>query len=263
MTLSKTRQGFVRFLGATDFASGLWVGIELDEPLGKNSGSVNGKKYFNCRGPYYGIFSPVHKVAKIDSAGRKISKTKQKGGEETAASGMTVRLGATGPMGAGRMPRDSHQPASIGLHRSDSRDSLNSQDSFSSMSSIASNVSSFSSFSHLGIPQRENQLSRSFHNHVSYSNVHSCNHSTNVKRMPVIDRNGNHGNSSSGNNVYGSSVRRGRAVIVKPVVHPTSTPSVRRPSSACLSPSSSLCRSQSLKIPLSKPASKLAHYGSG
>lgn len=36
--------GRLRFLGHTDFASGYWAGIELDEPLGKNDGSVAGKR---------------------------------------------------------------------------------------------------------------------------------------------------------------------------------------------------------------------------
>ena len=27
--------GIIAFIGATDFASGLWIGIELDAPLGK------------------------------------------------------------------------------------------------------------------------------------------------------------------------------------------------------------------------------------
>lgn len=36
--------GRLRFLGHTDFAPGYWAGIELDEPLGKNDGTVAGKR---------------------------------------------------------------------------------------------------------------------------------------------------------------------------------------------------------------------------
>ena len=47
--VSKTRKGFVRFVGPTEFAAGLWIGIDLEEPRGKNNGTVDGKKYFNCK----------------------------------------------------------------------------------------------------------------------------------------------------------------------------------------------------------------------
>ncbi|GIY61456.1 restin homolog, partial [Caerostris darwini] len=58
------KTGVLRYLGQTDFAAGEWAGIELDEPMGKNDGTVAGKRYFRCS-PNYGLFSPSHKVTKI------------------------------------------------------------------------------------------------------------------------------------------------------------------------------------------------------
>ncbi|PAV76690.1 hypothetical protein WR25_22216 isoform A [Diploscapter pachys] len=53
--------GTVRYLGTADFAQGLWAGVELDQPYGKNDGSVQGKRYFVCKAPY-GIFVSASKV---------------------------------------------------------------------------------------------------------------------------------------------------------------------------------------------------------
>lgn len=61
---SGIRTGVLRYLGPTAFASGQWAGVELDEPVGKNDGSVAGKRYFDCR-MKYGLFAPVHKITKI------------------------------------------------------------------------------------------------------------------------------------------------------------------------------------------------------
>lgn len=40
-----SKAGTLRFVGTTEFASGVWAGVELDDPLGKNDGSVDGKRY--------------------------------------------------------------------------------------------------------------------------------------------------------------------------------------------------------------------------
>ncbi|UYV69631.1 CLIP1 [Cordylochernes scorpioides] len=64
--------GLLRYLGPTEFAAGEWAGIELDEPKGKNDGSVGGKKYFTCN-PYHGLFAPSHKVTPTNASESAVS----------------------------------------------------------------------------------------------------------------------------------------------------------------------------------------------
>ncbi|XP_034019960.1 dynactin subunit 1-like isoform X1 [Thalassophryne amazonica] len=51
----KGQRGTVAYIGATLFATGKWVGVILDEPKGKNDGTVQGKRYFTCE-ENHGIF---------------------------------------------------------------------------------------------------------------------------------------------------------------------------------------------------------------
>lgn len=47
--IGKDVQGVIAFHGPTNFASGKWIGLKLDEPKGKNNGSVQGHVYFQVK----------------------------------------------------------------------------------------------------------------------------------------------------------------------------------------------------------------------
>ncbi|RMX45203.1 hypothetical protein pdam_00021088 [Pocillopora damicornis] len=63
------KTGRIRYIGPTEFAPGVWIGVELDTPSGKNDGSVSGQRYFACK-PRYGSFVKPEKVFPIDSVKR-------------------------------------------------------------------------------------------------------------------------------------------------------------------------------------------------
>lgn len=61
----KNRTGTVRFVGATAFSSGAWVGVELDAPDGKHDGVVDGQRYFTC-GVNRGVFVRASQAKTLD-----------------------------------------------------------------------------------------------------------------------------------------------------------------------------------------------------
>lgn len=46
--LADGRIAIIRFIGQPHFAAGEWVGVELEDDSGKNDGSVQGERYFDC-----------------------------------------------------------------------------------------------------------------------------------------------------------------------------------------------------------------------
>ncbi|KAA0704236.1 CAP-Gly domain-containing linker protein 1 [Triplophysa tibetana] len=73
------KPGYVQFIGGTQFAPGQWAGIVLDEPIGKNDGSVAGINYFQCQ-DLRGIFTRPSKLSHTPVAELKAN------GTETPAS---------------------------------------------------------------------------------------------------------------------------------------------------------------------------------
>ena len=77
----KFGDGIVRFVGSTSFAAGVWCGIELATPGGKNDGalisslsgelripgSVQGERYFSCA-DNHGLFLRPSQVKVIGAA---------------------------------------------------------------------------------------------------------------------------------------------------------------------------------------------------
>ncbi|XP_024155203.1 CAP-Gly domain-containing linker protein 1 isoform X2 [Oryzias melastigma] len=57
------KPGYVQFVGGTQFAPGQWAGVVLDEPIGKNDGSVAGVRYFQCEDGR-GIFTRPSKLSR-------------------------------------------------------------------------------------------------------------------------------------------------------------------------------------------------------
>ena len=52
------RKGTIMYVGNTEFKPGVWIGVQYEEPLGKNDGSVAGKRYFTCPQLHGGFVKP-------------------------------------------------------------------------------------------------------------------------------------------------------------------------------------------------------------
>ncbi|XP_053523076.1 CAP-Gly domain-containing linker protein 4 [Artibeus jamaicensis] len=100
--------GTLRFCGTTEFASGRWAGIELDEPEGKNDGSVGKVQYFKCA-PKYGIFAPLSKISKAKDRRKNLVHTPSTKALPITRSQKTDAAHVTPKVNTGLMPpkRDS------------------------------------------------------------------------------------------------------------------------------------------------------------
>ena len=67
--VGKEGTGTVRFVGETDFKPGTWVGVEMDDPVGRHDGTVEGRSYFQCA-PQHGTMVQADKVRAVVSSRR-------------------------------------------------------------------------------------------------------------------------------------------------------------------------------------------------
>ncbi|KAH6682639.1 dynein associated protein-domain-containing protein [Halenospora varia] len=120
--LSDGRVATVRFVGQPLFAAGEWVGVELDDDTGKNDGSVQGERYFDCQ-MGRGMFLRPNAVRVIDkpaapkpAATKKVSRPSSVGGPALgrrmsavpdAAAGKRMSMNAASPSPATRGSRPS------------------------------------------------------------------------------------------------------------------------------------------------------------
>ncbi|XP_069939378.1 kinesin-like protein KIF13A isoform X4 [Cherax quadricarinatus] len=104
--------GVIVYIGHTEFAPGTWIGVELDVPMGKNDGSVNGVRYFASR-PKCGMFVKPEKLL-LDRRGRAMRLARSNGTE-----------GGLGDMKRSRSTAD--RLSDVGIRRSTSKsEGLNS-----------------------------------------------------------------------------------------------------------------------------------------
>lgn len=101
----------------TQFASGIWYGIELNRPLGKNNGTVQGVSYFNCPNNH-GVFVQFPRIVRVldANANQKASLCSQDESDETSSE-MSMPISATSSVDigmAGALVRASPERSSLG-----------------------------------------------------------------------------------------------------------------------------------------------------
>jgi len=88
-------RGKIVFIGETKFADGYWIGIQLDEPTGKNNGTVKGVKYFECP-PLFGKFCKPCNVEQGDFPELELSDFSDSDDDEDILVDTTAATAASG-----------------------------------------------------------------------------------------------------------------------------------------------------------------------
>ncbi|KAK6071416.1 CAP-Gly domain-containing protein [Seiridium cupressi] len=121
------RHAIVKFVGPASFAPGEWIGLELEDDSGKNDGSVQGVRYFDCemgRGMF--VKPPVVTVIR-EAPAPKPKPAAARTGRTSVVTGRPSSIG-TDPTAARRMSLNApspspvrSRPSSIAMSRSPTR----------------------------------------------------------------------------------------------------------------------------------------------
>ncbi|XP_067684730.1 CAP-Gly domain-containing linker protein 1-like isoform X2 [Haliotis asinina] len=113
-----TKPGVIAFIGEAQFAPGEWAGVALDEPIGKNDGSVAGVRYFQCE-PMKGVFSRLSKLSRTQGLVSAPTPKPAEAGSDTSTSQSSAQNGTSN-----HTPARSQTPR-IGLSGSKSKSGSN------------------------------------------------------------------------------------------------------------------------------------------
>ncbi|KAK4470950.1 hypothetical protein MN116_006456 [Schistosoma mekongi] len=102
--------GTVAFIGATQFSPGKWVGVILDEPKGKNNGTVQGKRYFACE-ENHGIFVRPSQLAFLD--GQDVSSIMESSTSSVLSESGTTSESTTSKLSLGEIPKRTGSSTSL------------------------------------------------------------------------------------------------------------------------------------------------------
>jgi len=78
--------GRIQYIGETQFGTGDWAGVFLDEPLGKNDGAVGKTRYFTCA-PRHGVFARLFRLTRqpVEGADEALNQMRKYGYEVLAS----------------------------------------------------------------------------------------------------------------------------------------------------------------------------------
>ena len=107
--VSGTKHGCIQFIGDTQFAAGEWAGVVLDEPIGKNDGSVNGIRYFQCEAKK-GVFARPDKLVYESSATNGTRRSSTSGLMRPAGLPSAPRMGTKVASPRGNVSKDGKTP---------------------------------------------------------------------------------------------------------------------------------------------------------